>query len=77
MLNDNYLNAIIVTGIREKRAGGMLTNPEFKKYHNIRNTPGNINAFLKFAGTFKQAQYVNFYFKQSELFAFRRYLETS
>jgi hypothetical protein len=77
MLDDNYLNAIIVCGMREKKVSGLVINPQFLKYHNIRNTPGMIRAFMKFAGTKKNAQYVNFYFKKTELFAFRQHLETS
>jgi hypothetical protein len=77
MLNDNYLNAIIVCGKREKRVGGLVINPQFLKYHNIRNSPGLITAFMKFAATKKDAQYVNFYYKQSEMYAFRRYFEAS
>jgi hypothetical protein len=75
MSTDKYLTGIIVTGER-KNGKGEIINPVFLKYHNIRNDENNIKRFMDFAKkNVKRLQYVNFYWKDSEEYAFRRYFE--
>jgi hypothetical protein len=76
-MNKDYLIALIICKEKFK-----TSNPHVQglKYHDIKNSEPKIVAFLRFAATKKNAQYVNFYYKTTSRsekgrnFAFRRYI---
>lgn len=74
MLSNKYYDAIIVCGIRERKAGP-VRDANFLKYHNIKGAPGAVKSFMRFAQGQKNAQYVNFYDRETEQFCVRLYFE--
>jgi hypothetical protein len=76
-MNRDYLTALIICKEKFETSKQHITG---LKYHDIKNSELKIVAFLKFAATKKNAQYVNFYFKTTSKsekgrnFAFRRYI---
>ena len=67
MRTGKYLDATIMVYIDGRR--------EFKKYRKIKDTDSRLEKFESFARrTFPLADYVNYYWNESQQYAFRRYL---